>query len=64
VEVLATIIRLQAPLVPGTDERPRPPDLEGRLAAARAMAEPRYDRGEGAGIAGLRMQLRLTGPDE
>lgn len=46
VEVLATFIRLQSPLSPGTDERPRPPDLEGRLAAARGMTKtaPLRDR--------------------
>jgi hypothetical protein len=36
VEVLTTFIRLHSPLSPGTDERPRPPDLESKLAAARS----------------------------
>jgi len=36
--VLSTFVRLRSPLSPGTDERPRPPDRKGRLAAAREMA--------------------------
>jgi hypothetical protein len=36
-EVLTTFIRLHAPLSPGTGERPRPPDPEAKLAAARSM---------------------------
>jgi uncharacterized protein YjbI with pentapeptide repeats len=37
VEVLATFIRLQSPLSPGADERPRPADAEGRRAFVRGM---------------------------
>jgi uncharacterized protein YjbI with pentapeptide repeats len=46
VEVLTTFIRLHSPLSPGTDERPRPPDPESKLAAARSTERqaPMRDR--------------------
>jgi uncharacterized protein YjbI with pentapeptide repeats len=46
VEVLTTFIRLHSPLSSGTDERPRPPDPEAKLAAARNLKQraPMRDR--------------------
>jgi pentapeptide repeat protein len=35
-EVLSTFVRVHSPLSPGTGERPRPPDPESKLAAARS----------------------------